>query len=116
MLRRRLIALAYLMLLISFAAPPTAQAATKVAKYGYEANYGQLVAYTLDPTTGRPRVIQALTTANLTGGAITVNPTGKFLYLTAGYYGGTEIYGYAIASTGLLAPIAASPFSSGGER
>ncbi|HEY4843290.1 MAG TPA: beta-propeller fold lactonase family protein [Terriglobales bacterium] len=113
MLRRRLIALAYLMLLISFAAPPTAQAA-KVAKYGYEANYGQLVAYTLDPTTGRPRVIQALTTANLTGGAITVNPTGKFLFLTTGYYGGTEIYGYAIASTGLLTPIAASPFSSGG--
>jgi len=115
MLRRRFIALACLMsLLISFAALPTTQAATKVAKYGYEANYGQLIAYTLDPTTGRPRLIQALTTANLTGGAITVNPSGKFVYLTTGYYGGTEIYGYAIGSTGLLTPVAASPFSSGG--
>jgi 6-phosphogluconolactonase len=114
MLRDRLFVLAGLALLICFVALPASQAATKVAKYGYEANYGQLVAYTLDPTTGRPRVIQALTTADLTGLAITVNPSGKFVYLTTGYYGGTEIYGYAIGSTGLLTSLAASPFSSGG--
>jgi 6-phosphogluconolactonase len=116
MLRKKLFVLAALALLICFVVPPEAKAATKVAKYGYEANSGQLVAYTLDPTTGRPRVIQALTAANGTGYAITVNPTGKFVYLTTGYAGppGTQIYGYAIGSTGLLTPIADSPFSSGG--
>jgi 6-phosphogluconolactonase (cycloisomerase 2 family) len=114
MLSRKFLVLAGLVLLICIVALPAAPAATKVARYAYEANQNQLVAYTVDPTTGRLRVIQALTTANLTGFAITVNPSGKFVYLTTGYLGGAEIYGYKIGSTGLLTPITGSPFSSGG--
>lgn len=100
--------------LISLAALPTAQAVTKVARYAYEANQNQLVGYTVDPASGRLRVIQAVATPNLTGSAITLNPTGKFVYLSTGYNGGTSIYGYAIGSTGLVTPITGSPFSSGG--
>src|SRR5579863_3104762 len=114
MLNKKFLVLAGLALLICMVALPAASAATKVARYAYEANQNQLVAYTVDPTTGRLRAIQALTTANLTGYAITVNPAGKFVYLTTGYAGGAGIYGYQIGSTGLLTPITGSPFTSAG--
>jgi len=114
MLTKKFWVLADLALLICIVALPAAQATTKVARYAYEANQNQLVAYSVDPTTGRLRLIEALTTPNLTGLAITVNPTGKFVYLTTGYVGGTEIYGYKSGPTGLLTPIVGSPFSSGG--
>ena len=114
MLAKKTLILACLTALICLVALPAAQAVTKVSRYAYEANQTQLVGYTVDPTSGRLRVIQSVATPNLTGNAITVNPTGKFVYLSTGYVGGTSLYGYAIGSTGLVTPITGSPFSSGG--
>lgn len=90
------------------------RAATKVARFAYEANNGQLVAYSVNPTTGGLREIQAIVSPSLTGNAITINPSGKFVYLSTGYAGGGSLYGYAIGKTGLLTPSSGSPFSSAG--
>lgn len=103
--RIRLIALACLIALVSFAALPAAQAVTKVGRYAYALENGSIAAYAFDPTTGQLRIIQSVAASAYS--LLTVHPSNKFVYVTTG---SDSIAGFKIGTTGLLTPLSGSPF------
>jgi 6-phosphogluconolactonase len=94
--------------------------------YGYATNNQGVMAafndavlqFSVDPTTGAPSVVPGgfVTTACQFPGAVSIDPSGQFAYVTA--ISGSEgegIYAYQIdATTGALTPVPGSPFSAPG--
>ena len=111
MLRKRVFVLAFVTMLVCFAALPAAQAVTKVGRYAYALENGRIAAYAFDPTSGRLRIIQsvAATAGGVTVASATVHPSNKFLYVPTG---SNSIAGFRIGTTGLLTPLSGSPFPS----
>jgi len=106
MLVKRSLILACLTALICFALP-AAHAVTKVGRYAYALENGRIAAYALDPTTGQLRVIQSVAVSSYS--LLTVHPSNKFVYVTTG---SNSIAGFRIGTSGLLTPLAGSPFTT----
>ena len=110
MLRKRVFVLAFVTMLVCFAALPPAQAVTKVGRYAYALENGRIAAYAFDPTSGQLRIIQSVAaTAWCHFTSATVHPSNKFLYVSTG---SNSIAGFQIGTTGLLTPLSGSPFPS----
>jgi 6-phosphogluconolactonase len=83
-------------------------------EYAYVANFNSntVDAYTINPTTG---ALKSLGSVGGVGAGVNIpaiDPTGKFIYITAFYSG--DIGGFAIkANSGALEPVAGSPFVAG---
>jgi 6-phosphogluconolactonase len=92
-------------LVLTLAGVSNLHATTKVGRYVYVAESGQIAVYALNPATGQFKAIQAV--GQSTFGGITVHPSDKFLYVSTG---STSIAGYKIGTNGLLTQIAGSPF------
>jgi 6-phosphogluconolactonase (cycloisomerase 2 family) len=110
MLAKKSLIFVCLLALISIAPLPAAHAVTKVGRYAYAIENGKIAAYAFDPTSGRLRVIQSVaasTNNTNTGGAVTVHPSNKFVYVPTG---SNSIAGFKIGSTGLLTTLSGSPF------
>jgi 6-phosphogluconolactonase len=105
MLGKRVFVLAFVTTLVCFAALPPAQAVTKVGRYAYALENGRIAAYALDPTSGQLRIIQSVAVSSYN--SLTVHPSNKFVYVSTG---SNSIAGYKIGTTGLLTPLAGSPF------
>jgi 6-phosphogluconolactonase (cycloisomerase 2 family) len=72
------------------------------------ANNDQVQVFSIDQTTGALATVGTFATAGFAAQA-TTDGLGKYLYVTAGNLG-TTVDVYTIGSTGLLTPIAGSPF------
>ncbi|MGD0413756.1 MAG: beta-propeller fold lactonase family protein [Terriglobales bacterium] len=98
-------------LAVMLAAVSNLHAASKVGKYAYVPENGQLVAYATDPSTGRLRVIQAVGNTDYGAGAI-MHPSNKFVYVpTAGSAAAAPLYGFKIGSNGTLTSLPGFPIS-----
>jgi len=91
------------------------------ASFFYAANDNQrrvrtfeVYAYSYNERTGKPRLVQKVETPGFFGSpqGVAVDPRGKFLYLAN--YDDNDISAYAInPSSGMLTPVAGSPFGAG---
>jgi 6-phosphogluconolactonase (cycloisomerase 2 family) len=87
------------------------QAKTKVGKYAYVSENGQLQSYTFDPTTGRLRSIQSLPYEGFAGD-ICVSPSNKFVYLpTSDTAAASPLYGFKVGKDGTLTTISGFPMT-----
>jgi|HubBroStandDraft_1064217.scaffolds.fasta_scaffold09504_2 6-phosphogluconolactonase len=110
MLTKRFSVLGCLMAIVCFAAPPAAHAAAKVGRYAVALENGTVATYAFDPTTGQLRIVQSVavsTNDTDTAYSLTVHPNNKFVYVTTGT---NLIVGFELGTTGLLTPLASSPF------
>src|SRR5208282_3621926 len=90
-------------------------AATKAGRYAVALENGNVATYAFDPTTGQLRIIQSVavsTNQTATLSSLTVHPNNKFVYVTTGT---NLIAGFEIGTTGLLTPLAGSPFPTNND-
>jgi 6-phosphogluconolactonase len=115
MLRKKVFVLAFVTMLVCFAAMPLAQALTKVGKFAYVTENGQIDAYVYDPASGRLRSIQSVPYTGPVNNPIRVNPTSKFAYAptTCGNGSGnpSPLYGFKVGTNGTLTTLPGFPLS-----
>lgn len=103
----RKVAVLWILTVICFATLPSAHAVTRVGRYAYTAEGGDIVAYAMNPTTGQLRIVQVLQVPS--DGIVVVHPSNKFLYVMTG---SSSIAGFKIGTNGLLTAITGSPFAT----
>lgn len=99
--------LSWVVAVFCFVSLPFAQAVTKIGRYAYTAEGGDIVAYAMNPTTGQLKIVQVLAAQN--NGIAVVHPSNKFLYVMTG---SNSIAGFKIGTNGLLTALAGSPFAT----
>lgn len=84
-----------------------------VAAWDTTANTGYVFGFSVNGTSLAPINNGVPFAAGIHPSAITVDPSGAYVYVTD--MSGNHVLGYSIASTGALAPLAGSPFPAGNQ-
>lgn len=82
-------------------------AVTKVGRFAYTVEGGNVVAYAMNSSTGQLSVVQVLPVLN--SGWVIVHPSNRFLYVPSG---SSSIAGFRIGTNGTLTALAGSPFAT----